>query len=227
MLRLPIIAGPLRGRWWLPESRGKILRILLGTYEPEQTGLFREWVRPGDTVLDVGAHVGYYSLLASMLAGDGGQVWAFEPNPQNHRFLLEHARVNGRGNVRVEQAAVSDANGSARFDFGTGSGTGHLAEGGALEVRTVRLDDFCRERNLRPSAIKIDVEGAEGAVLEGARETIAAARPVVFLSTHGPEVHRRCVEWLRGAGYVLTPIVGADLETSTEVLALPAERAGR
>jgi FkbM family methyltransferase len=226
-LRLPIIAGPLRGRWWLPASRGKVLRILNGTYEREQTRLFQEWIRPGDTVLDVGAHVGYYTLLASVLAGDNGTVWAFEPNPRNFRFLERHARINGRRNVRAEQAAVSDAEGSARFDFGTGSGTGHLARGGALEVRTVRLDDFCRRHGVRPAAVKIDVEGAEGAVLEGARETLAAARPVIFLSTHGPEVHRYCLDLLREMGYGFRPIVGDDVERASEVLCLPDGAAAR
>ena len=82
-LRFPILAGPLRGRWWLPATRGKLLRIYLGTYEREQTALFRELIRPGHTVLDVGAHVGYYTVLASALAGPRGAVWAFEPNPAN------------------------------------------------------------------------------------------------------------------------------------------------
>lgn len=223
-MRLPIVRGPLAGRWWLPASRGKILRILGGTYECEQTRLFREHLRPGDTVLDVGAHVGYYSLLSSVFVGDQGEVWAFEPNPQNAGFLRRHVELNRRGNVRVTQAAVAEAEGTARFDFGTGSGTGYLAEGGALEVRTVRLDDFCRDHGLRVSAVKIDVEGAEMAVLEGAAETIRRERPTIFLSTHGAEVHRRCLAWLRERGYALRPILGDDLDAATEVLCTPAER---
>jgi FkbM family methyltransferase len=220
-LRLPIIAGPLRGRWWLVTSRGKVLRILNGTYEREQTRLFAEWIRPGDTVLDVGAHVGYYSLLASVLAGDGGTVWAFEPDPRNFSFLELHARINGRSNIRAERAAVSDANGTARFGLGSGSGTGHLAEDGALAVRTIRLDDFCRSHDIRPAAVKIDVEGAEVAVLAGARELLASARPVIFLSTHGPDVHRHCLHLLRELGYDFQPIVGGDIERATELLCLP------
>lgn len=224
MLRLPILAGPLAGRWWLPASRGKILRILLGSYEPEQTRLFQRWVGPGATVLDVGAHVGYYTLVSSVLAGPGGRVVAFEPNPRNHDFLRRHVALNGCANVEVEQAAVAAANGTARFDFGSGSGTGRLAEGGAIEVRTVRLDDFCAERRLHPAAVKIDVEGAELEVLRGGEETLRRCRPVIFLSTHGPDVHRRCVEWLAARGYALQPILGTELEAATEVLALPDER---
>jgi len=222
LLRLPIVAGGLRGRWWLPASRGKVLRILNGTYEREQTRLFERHLRPGHTVLDVGAHVGYYTLLSSVLVGDAGRVWAFEPNPANAAFLRRHVEVNGRVNVRVEQAAVADADGTARFDFGTGSGTGHLADAGALEVRTLRLDGFCAEHGIRPDAVKIDVEGAELSVLRGAGDTFAAHRPVLFLSTHGAEVHRACLAWLRETGYQASPILGGDVETTTELLAVPA-----
>jgi FkbM family methyltransferase len=220
-VRLPIVAGPLRGRWWLPASRGKVLRILGGSYEPEQTALFVKHLSPGGTLLDVGAHVGYYTLLSAQLVGPRGRVVAFEPNPTNHRFLQRHAALNGCAQVEVVAAAVSDQNGVARFDFGTGSGTGHLAEEGTLEVRTVRLDDFCAERGLRPDAVKIDVEGAELRVLHGAEATLAAARPVIFLSTHGSQVHRDCLAWLGARGYALAPILGDDLQAATEVLGLP------
>lgn len=220
-MKAPILAGPLRGRWWLPASRGKLLRIYLGTYEPEQTGLFERHVRPGDTVLDVGAHVGYYTVLSAVLAGPSGAVWSFEPNPTNAGFLRRHVEINGLAQVRVEQAAVSDAAGTARFDFGTGSGTGHLSSEGAIEVRTLRLDDVCAAHGIVPRAIKIDVEGAEAAVLEGGVKTIESARPVIFLSTHGPEPHAACVAWLRGRGYALAPIVGGSVETASELLCTP------
>jgi FkbM family methyltransferase len=221
-VRAPILAGPLRGRWWLLESRGKLARLLLGTYEPEQTRLFEQHIRRGDTVLDVGAHVGYYSVLSAVLAGPSGAVWSFEPNPTSAGFLRRHAEINGLAQVRVEQAAVSDAEGTAHFDFGTGSGTGHLSSGGAIEVRTLRLDDFCAAHGIVPNAIKIDVEGAEAAVLAGAAKTIESARPVIFLSTHGPEPHAACVAWLRARGYALAPIVGGSVEMASELLCTPA-----
>ena len=218
-MRLPIIAGRLRGRWWLPASRGKLLRILGGTYEPEQTRLFEQLLRPGHTVLDVGANVGYYTLLASVLVGDAGRVHAFEPEPKNAGFLRRHTSINRRDNVRVEQAAVSDREGTARFDFGSGSGTGHLADAGAIKVRTLRLDDYCAQHGLAPNAIKIDVEGAEMSVLHGARETLVRHRPILFLSTHGAEVHAASLAFLRGLGYGVSPILGGDVEHTTEVLA--------
>lgn len=219
--RLPIVRGPLRGHWWLPASRGKILRILGGTYEREQTRAFTERLGAGDVVLDIGANVGYYTLLSSVLVGDNGRVFAFEPDPRIARWLRRHVQMNGRQNVRVEEAAVSDTRGTARFERGGGSGTGHLAREGGFEVRTLRVDDFCAERGIRPSAIKIDVEGAEGAVLAGARETIAAARPIIFLSTHGVDVHRACLDTLAAADYEVAPIIGRDVQSSTELLCTP------
>ena len=188
---------PLRGYWWLPSSRGKVLRVLRGTYEPEQTAHFVRWIGPGATVIDIGAHVGYYTLLASMLAGETGSVWAFEPEPTNAEFLRQHMYLNHCSNVHVEEVAVSNSSGRARFLCGKGSGTGHLDKSGDMEVRTVRLADFCAARGIRPSALKIDVEGAEAEVLEGARDLIRDSRPVIFLSTHGPALHRQCLSWLR------------------------------
>jgi FkbM family methyltransferase len=223
-LRVPIIAGPLRGRWWLPASRGKVLRILNGTYERAQTRVFQQWVRAGDAVLDIGAHVGYYTLLASALVGDGGAVYAFEPHPRNFRFLAEHVRINGRTNVHAEQCAVAAANGTSQFAIGTGSGTGRLAPQGMLPVRTVRLDDFCSQLGIVPAAVKIDVEGAEGAVLDGAPTMLGAARPVIFLSTHGAAVGAHCLELLRQLSYAFQPIVGAAVENAAEILCLPAAR---
>lgn len=217
-MKLPIVAGPLLGRWWLPQSRGKILRILGGTYEPEQTRLFQEHVGEGATVFDVGAHVGYYTVLSAVLVGVTGRVRSFEPNPVNCDFLRRHVSLNRLGNAGIENVAVSDSNGTASFAFGTGSGTGRLAADGTLEVRTVRLDDYCSEHDIRPDFVKIDVEGAELSVLRGAGHMIGEHRPVIFLSTHGHRVHMDCLGWLRERGYTLRPVAGTDLESASEVL---------
>jgi hypothetical protein len=90
-----------------------------------------------------------------------------------------------------------------------------------MEVRTVRLADFCEARGIKPNALKIDVEGAEIDVLEGARDVITTTRPVIFLSTHGPALHRQCMAWLRELGYTLKPILGGSVENTAEILALP------
>jgi len=219
-LVVPIPAGPMRGMFWAPASGGKLLRVLLGSYEREQTALFRQLLAPGDIVGDIGANVGYYTLLAARLLGGRGRIVAFEPEPRNAAFLRRHAAVNraARKLAQVEQAAVGAANGTARFSAGTGSGTGHLADGGELEVRMVKLDDYLAAEKLAPTHLKIDVEGAECDVLCGAMETLRRHRPTIFLSTHGPTPHAACMKLLGELDYRFDPIIGADAATTTELL---------
>jgi FkbM family methyltransferase len=221
-MRLPIVSGSLRGLRWHLASRGQPGRILTGSYEIPQTEIFTRIVAPGATVLDLGAHAGYYTLLSARLVGVNGSVWGFEPNPRNFRDLQRNVRINGLANVRLEQVAVSDSEGLHAFDAGSGSGTGSLSTAGAIEVRTVTLDSFCEQRGILPSVIKIDVEGAELRVLNGARALLLAERPSIMLSTHGEEVHLACVEWLRDAGYSLSAITGSGVESTSEVLAVRA-----
>jgi FkbM family methyltransferase len=220
-LYLPILAGRLKGKKWALSAGGKVLRLMFSTYEPEQTRLFEQHVRPGSIFLDVGAHAGYYTLLSAVLAGTSGRIFSFEPNPRNYLSLERNIRINGLQNVTAIESAVSNANGYCFFETGTGSGTGHLAESGTSRVRTIRLDDFARDHDIRPDFIKIDVEGAELMVLEGARGLLADARPVLFLSTHGADVHRKCLDYLGALGYTMEPIVGDSVEATSELICLP------
>ena len=200
-VRLPILKGPLRGKLWLLHSHGKLARVLNAEYEPDQTALFERVLRPGDAVFDVGAHVGYYTLLASVLVGPAGRVFAFEPDGENLRDLKKHARINRCRNVSVIEAAAGKVTGSALFQPGPGSGRGQLAAEGTVEVPIVRLDEFARERGVVPHLIKIDVEGAELAVLRGARTLLVEEGPGLVLSTHGEGRRQKCLEFLHRMGY--------------------------
>jgi FkbM family methyltransferase len=221
-MRVPILRGPLRGRWWSLLSPGQPGRVLGGSYEPHTVSVLGGYLRPGDTMLDLGAHAGYFTLLGAKLVGPGGRVWAFEPSPRNCRYLRHHVAINRCSNVFVEEVAVSNRQGSAGFAAGSGSGTGRLREGGPLTVPTVTLDAFCSARSLVPSLIKIDVEGEEVRVLEGAARVIAEHGPIILLSTHGDEIHAGCVALLEASGYALLPMTGADRFSTTELLCLPA-----
>jgi FkbM family methyltransferase len=208
---LPIFRGALKGKRWLVATRSS---FFFGNYEPEQTQLFERYVRPGSVVYDIGAHYGYYSLLSSTLAGDSGTVIAFEPSPANLARLRRHLELNRCVNVRIIEKAISDSEGTAHFETRTGSGVGHLADDGPLEVRVTRLDTVADELP-QPDVIKIDVEGAEMGVLEGGLLTLTAAKPVIFLSVHGPELKKRCTEFLERLGYTLSQVLPMEL------LALP------
>ncbi len=220
-LSIPFVVGPLRGNWWQLASGGKIARLLLGTYEPEQSGLFHQHIRPGHQVLDIGAAAGYYTLLSAKLVGTTGRVVSFEPDPNNLQFLRSHVEQNGLSQVTILPIALADETGTARFGGGTGTGTGRLCENGVVQVSVQRLDDTAADMGLRPQHLKIDVEGAEMAVLRGGQKLIRTHRPTIFLSTHDkivPGIHRQCCELLIQWGYQLQPITGTSVEEASELL---------
>jgi FkbM family methyltransferase len=202
----PILRGPLAGKKWLLASRSN---FFWGTYEPEQTQAFQKIIRPGDVVFDVGAHYGYYTLLSSALTGPQGKVFAFEPSPGNIPRLRKHLDINHCNNVIVLELALSDHEGTARFDNQAGSGTGHLATDGRIEVKITSLD-IISSRLPVPNVLKIDCEGAEIEVLKGGENTIRAAKPAIFLSTHGDALKQTCFRLLDSWGYTSSCLHGDD-----------------
>jgi FkbM family methyltransferase len=146
------------------------------TWNSAEYAAFRAAVRPGCVALDVGANAGAYALALGHWVRPGGRVYAFEPAPDTFRGLTEHVRLNGLADVVVPvQAAAAGSTGRAALAVDGISGENRLGVAGGELVETVTLDDFCAREGIRPSFIKIDVEGAELDVLRGARETIRAA----------------------------------------------------
>jgi FkbM family methyltransferase len=152
-----------------------------GTYEPHLTAVFERHIRRGMTVVDVGANLGYFTLLAARLVGAEGRVVALEPNSENCRLLLSSLRLSGRTNVELLPVAADEAPGWAYYSTHVGS-NGGLIDGDDLlshpgvVVPTFRLDDLVD----RPVGfLKMDVEGAEGRVVRGATRIIERDRPIV------------------------------------------------
>jgi FkbM family methyltransferase len=195
-----IRSGELRGWRWIAGSSTN--GCWLGTYERHMQRLFRERVRPGSTVFDVGANVGFFTLLASKLAGDSGRVYAFEPLPRNLEFLERHVRLNDLGNVHLDALAIAAASGEAHFRIAPHASMGGLAEGGDLRVVTASLDDLIASARVpRPDFIKMDIEGAESEALRGAKNLLAAGPLTIALSTHGWQQHETCWKILADAGF--------------------------
>lgn len=194
-----IRSGALQGRRWVIASGSRFVK---GTYEPIQSDAFRRLIRPGSVVFDVGAHVGYYAVLSSLLTGPGGQVIAFEPVPANLKYLRRHLRLNGCDNVRVLTNCVGEGSSIAKFDDSHGTGVGHLSASGTLDVQVRSLDEMIESAELPiPQFIKIDVEGAELLVLRGAERLLRRHRPTIVLSTHSDQLDRACLEQLTEFGY--------------------------
>lgn len=140
-------------------------------------------VHPGDVVLDVGAHVGSYTVWASKRVGPGGKVLSFEPEPENFRLLKKNIALNGCSNVRLYSAALSEVPGRIRLFVSEPPELHSLmpVSGAAIEVPSLRLDDVAAELGLeRVGTIKIDAEGAELRILSAARQTLTRTREVIM-----------------------------------------------
>lgn len=217
-MKMPILQGRLKGKQWIVGSSQH--GCWLGSYESDKQQLFEKTIPEGSIVFDLGAHVGFYTLLASTLVGSKGKVFTFEPMPANLFYLKEHLRINRITNVTVIEAAVSNCSGVTYFEEGSSSFEGRISSQGTLQVKTVSLDELIDRGEIpTPDYIKIDVEGAEMQVFSGAKSLLMNARPTIFLATHGNDVHQQCCEFLTSLGYQLQPIGGKSLEQSDEILA--------
>jgi FkbM family methyltransferase len=152
-----------------------------GEYEPHLTAVFERYCRPGMTVVDVGANLGYYTLLAATLVGPSGRVVALEPNSENCRLLLSSLRRSGLANVQVLPVAADVGTGWAYYSTHVGSNGGLIDDGDLLTrpgvvVPTFRLDDLVAGP---VGLVKMDVEGAEARVVRGATRLIEHERPIV------------------------------------------------
>jgi FkbM family methyltransferase len=162
------------------------------TWNREEYDAFRAGTPRGGVILDIGAHVGAYALLFGQWVGDGGRVYAFEPDPLALQGLRTHIALNGLASrVTAVEFAVTDRSGRGRLAVFDSPGISRLCgtssescEG--VDAVVTSIDDFCTGRNIVPDVIKLDVEGAEVDALRGARRTIARARPglQLFVEMH-------------------------------------------
>ena len=193
-LRRRIRGGPNRGMWFSLFTRQRFLR---GTYEPAFAEFMAANIEKGCVFWDVGAHFGYYTLLASRTAGT---IHSFEPGAENRRYLTAHVRWNGLDQVTIHDCALAAEEGEANFGGGRGPGAHRLGRGDErVVVKTI--DGIVAGGVAPPDWLKIDVQGAEAQVLEGARATLASHPASVACATHSPEIHATCVNTFEAIGY--------------------------
>ena len=185
----------------------------LGTYEPELQQAIQKEVRPGMVVYDVGANVGYVSLLLARAVGPQGRVFAFEALPANLERIRANLALNPQAAVDPLGMAVID--GAHPVDFlthvsgamGKAAGSAGRKEetyGAAIQVPGISLDEFIyTQSNSLPQVVKIDIEGGEVLALPGMRRLLREGHPLIFLELHGPEAARVAWDELTAAGYQL------------------------
>jgi FkbM family methyltransferase len=176
----------------------------LGTYEPELQAAIANLVNPGDIVYDIGANIGFMTLLSARQTGSHGHVYAFEALPANVTRLTYNIELNSfMEQVMIIHAAVLDQSGSTDFLIGPSSGMGKVAGSAgrssidyenSIQVDGLSIDDFVRNpEHLTPDIVKIDIEGGEILALPGMRKLLREHPPIMLVELHGPEA--ACVTW--------------------------------
>ena len=211
--------GGMRLRLDLRESLQR--DFLFGLYDRYELELLRRYLRGGGDFVDVGAHIGMYTMAAALALRGRGRVLAFEPNPAARLQLEENLGLNGCENVIVSGRAVADAVGSTFLHLPatpdpsfSSLEAGRFPEGERIPVRTTALDLEVDAVGLRPAMVKVDVEGGELRVLAGMARTLDA-RPVLLVEVSaesGAEYERR----LEPLGYTSFRVARGRLEPGLE-----------
>jgi FkbM family methyltransferase len=170
-------------------DRGVLPRLIKGVHEMPGIRLFRKLVAPGMVVLDIGANIGYYTLVAAKLLRGEGRVHAFEPSPENYRLLVKNIEANGFTNVTAVPKAVAGENGRVElFLDGLNFGGPSLSRrnipetAGSIFVEAVTLDAYLAQTSEpRVDLVKMDTQGTEGRILEGAARTLESSRPKIIM----------------------------------------------
>lgn len=194
------LKGMLKGR--RTEVEGLVLHLdaqdsldlsLDPNYEAFERKCLKNWIREGDLILDIGAHVGLFTLLMARLTGPGGRVFAFEPCPTTFQILSENITANGFGNIRATHAAVSSTTGKLHLHLSPENSGDHRIystgeQRSCVEVPSLALDSFPPLEGEKVNFIKMDIQGAEMEALVGMER----------LLRHNPEVRILMEFWPYG-----------------------------
>ena len=171
-----------------PVSMVSEARLISRRYESAVSEAIQELLQPGMNCIDGGAHVGYFSMLFSRMIGSGGTVYSFEPHPKNFALLVNNTKKRRYSNILPLPLALSDKSGDTEL-FESVSSTGHSiyrldkkATGRMARVKSVSLDDFLAERGNPPiHLLKLDIQGAEQAALQGATRLLRDSPDLILM----------------------------------------------
>ncbi len=219
---LPILRGPLKGFKLISGAAagaGKGLSIILNLSEPERLNKIGKIIPENSICFDIGANIGIYSLLFSKYAK---RVYAFEPLPRNIIFLKKMLEMNKIKNVTIIPYAVAKENTHSWFKEGDSWATGGLNEYGEHFISTISLDTFIDSIKVFPSILKIDVEGSEVSVIEGSRNLLLKAHPIIIIEIHSDDIKNACFNLLREINYhQFIPLDDSSIEKAKEFLIKP------
>lgn len=210
--------------WWLARNDVCSREVLWGRFEEAEVAFVSAYLRSGMTVLDIGAHHGFYTLLAAHKVSASGRVIAFEPSPREGRFLRSHLRLNRCKNVSVQPFALGSSNTTATLFLVDGADTGCNSlrkpnvndETVELNVRVRRLDDVLAENCVtQVDFVKLDAEGGELEILKGASNLVShSPRPAFLVEVQDIRTQpwgyaaREIIAFLEDRGYAWFALAG-------------------
>lgn len=200
----------------------------LGTHEPDLQESLPRFIKPGMTVFDIGANIGFFAVAAAKLVGPSGKVVAFEPNPAVVERLRKNVELNGLAErVKIEQSAVGDFDGTAEFCFalthlqGRFSDLPYVPQGAeSTPVPCCKIDTYVTSTQVVPDVVILDVEHAEGRALRGMQALLQRYKPLVFVEMHGQEAIREAYGEITNADYRLFKLPALDRVNQINEIAL-------
>ncbi len=193
-----IIQINAQGLKWLVDGADYVIAsdlITYGVWEKEESALMTRTLRPSMTFVDIGANIGYHTLLAARTVGPSGRCYAFEPDPHNYDLLCRNISLNGFQNITPVQKIISDRNAVQKLFRSTRNYGGHslaaenvnLGVADHVEIESVTLNDFFKSQGSpRIDLIKMDTQGAEGLILAGAGQILSSNPSVILLMEFWP-----------------------------------------
>ena len=183
----------IEGRKIFTRNNDGLALSIFKIYEPNQTEVVKKYVHEGDTVIDIGAHVGYYTLLMAQLVGENGKVYSFEPDPANFQLLKKNVEINGFENVVLIQKAVSNITDKVKLFLGDDDSAinriydaklGDAKE--SIDVESVTIDEYFKENDELINFIKIDSEGSEVKIINGMKQFLSRNQELVMMTEFFP-----------------------------------------
>jgi FkbM family methyltransferase len=189
-----IIIIPVKGFKMYVNTQDKVIAkslITNGSWEEFETDLIFNILKQGDVVVDIGANIGYYTIIAAGIVGKEGKIFAFEPEPGNFELLSKNVTLNGFSNIHLQNKAISDKNGNVRLyldkaNLGAPSFSEKnifIEKGNFIDVKTLTLDGYLEDSKFdqKLDFIKIDAEGAEGLIIKGAQKSLQDNNAIILM----------------------------------------------
>lgn len=197
-------------------ASGRRAGYLLGTSDYAEQRLIASILNPGDVLYEIGANIGFFVLLGARYVKPNGFVYAFEPDPKSVDRLRRNVFLNKFQHIDIIEAAVCDQNGTVILNLHPDSGKNTIeptrTSQNSIEAQSIRLDSWVKNKR-PPDIMKVDVEGAEIEVLQGAMKTVKQFRPILIIEVHGIGVRfsQFVDRHLSPLGYTATTLQGGKL----------------